>query len=199
MEKLYVQKLNEYFNVSGDDYLFFNEDSDYISTSNIEPVNVKEYLVRFPNGNIEEIRNLRKFCLRHNLNVGHIHETLYGKRLHHKEYKLVPRTEEEIERYTRTRKIREDSSRKALPGNKNGMFNKKHKTETKEKMLKRKRELFAREYHLISPEGNEVVINTTLREFCRTYGLERKSLTNVINGKARHHKGWTVPQVAQTT
>jgi hypothetical protein len=71
--------------------------------------------------------------------------------------------------------------------------------ETKEKMLERKRELFAKTYHLISPEKEEIVVKTTLREFCREYGLERTSLTKVLKGKANHHKGWTVPQVAQDT
>ena len=199
MEKINVQKLNEYFNVSGDNYIFFEEDPDYISKSNIEPVNVGEYLVKFPDGETVEIRNLTKFCNEFNLNVGHIHETLYGKRLHHRQFKLIPRTEEEIKRYKDERAIREDTSRKGLPGERNGMFGKNHKEETKNKMLERKRQLFAKTYHLISPEKEEIIVKTTLREFCRKYGLERKSLTNVIKGKSSHHKGWTVPQVTQST
>jgi group I intron endonuclease len=157
----------------------------------------KEYLAENANGERKIIKNLSQYCRDNDLNIAHIHETLYGKRLHHRGHKLIPRTIEEIERYKQERKFREDTSRKGLPGERNGMFNKKHKNETKEKMLKRKRELFAKTYHLISPEGNEVIVTTTLREFCREYGLERKSLTNVLNGKAKHHKRWTVPQVAQ--
>lgn len=120
MEKINVQKLNEYFNVFGDNYIFFEEDPDCMSKSNIEPVNVGEYLVKFPDGKTVEIKNLTKFCDNYNLNVGHIHETLYGKRLHHRHFKLIPRTEEEIKRYKDERSIREDTSRKGLPGEKNG-------------------------------------------------------------------------------
>lgn len=157
----------------------------------------KEYLVEEPSTQRKIIKNLSQYCRDNELNIGHIHETLYGKRLHHKGYKLIPRTDEEIERYKNTRSIREDTSRKGLPGERNGMFGKNHKDNTKEKMLKRKRELFAKTYHLISPEKEEIIVKTTLREFCRKYGLERKSLKNVLKGKANHHKGWTVPQVAQ--
>ena len=159
----------------------------------------KEYLVEEPSTQRKIIKNLSQYCRDNDLNVGHIHETLYGKRINHKGYKLIPRTEEEIKKYNEEITIKEDTSRKGHPGEKNCMFNKKHTTKTKEKMLKRKREIFAKTYHLISPEKEEIFITTTLREFCRKYGLERKSLTNVIKRKSRHHKGWTVPQVAQDT
>lgn len=160
---------------------------------------IKEYLVEEPSTQRKIIKNLSQYCRDNDLNVGHIHETLYGKRIHHKGYKLIPRAEEEIKKYNEEITIREDTSRKGHPGERNGMFNKKHTTKTKEKMLKRKREIFAKTYHLISPEKEEIFITTTLREFCRKYGLERKSLTNVIKRKSKHHKGWTAPQVAQDT
>jgi group I intron endonuclease len=80
----------------------------------------KEYLIELPNGERKIIRNLSEYCRNNNLNTGHIHETLYGKRLHHKGHKLIPRTDAEIERYNQERKIHEDTSRKGLPGEKNG-------------------------------------------------------------------------------
>lgn len=80
----------------------------------------KEYLIEKPNGHREEIKNLSQYCRDKNLNIAHIHETLYGKRLHHKGYKLIPRTEEEIKRFNDERKTREDTSRKGLPGERNG-------------------------------------------------------------------------------
>jgi group I intron endonuclease len=80
----------------------------------------KIYLVQKPNGDREEIKNLSQYCRDNDLNIAHIHETLYGKRNHHKGYKLIPRTDEEIERYKNERRVREDTSRKGLPGEKNG-------------------------------------------------------------------------------
>ena len=157
----------------------------------------KEYLVENPKGEREIIKNLSQYSRNKKLNIAHIHETLYGKRVQHKGYRLIPRTVEEIKKYEDERKMREDARRKGFPGERNGMFGKNHKNKTKEKMLERKRELFAKTYHLISPSGEEIILTTTLREFCRKHGLERKSLTNVIKGKAKHHKGWTIPQVSQ--
>ena len=80
----------------------------------------KEYLVEKPNGEREIIKNLSQYCRDINLNVAHIHETLYGKRLQHKGYKLIPRTDIEIEKYKKERVKREDTSRKGLSGERNG-------------------------------------------------------------------------------
>lgn len=80
----------------------------------------KEYLVEEPNGKREVIKNLSQYCRNNDLNIAHIHETLYGKRLQHKGYKLIPRTDEEIEKYNQERVIREDTSRKGLSGERNG-------------------------------------------------------------------------------
>jgi group I intron endonuclease len=80
----------------------------------------KVYLVQKPNGDREEIKNLSQYCRDNDLNIAHIHETLYGKRVQHKGYKLIPRTNEEIKRYENERRIREDTSRKGLTGEKNG-------------------------------------------------------------------------------
>lgn len=80
----------------------------------------KEYLIESPNGERKKIKNLSHYCREHHLNIGHLHETLYGKRLQHKGYKLIPRTEEEIKKYDNERIIRQNTKRKGLPGEKNG-------------------------------------------------------------------------------
>jgi group I intron endonuclease len=80
----------------------------------------KEYLVETPSGERIKILNLSKYCRNNHLNVGHLHETLYGKRIQHKGYKLIPRNNEEIKRYENERKVREDTSRKGLKGERNG-------------------------------------------------------------------------------
>ena len=80
----------------------------------------KEYLIENLNGDRELIFNLSNYCRDNDLNIGHLHETLYGKRLQHKGYKLIPRTEEEIKRYNDERLIRQDTSRKRLSGERNG-------------------------------------------------------------------------------
>lgn len=81
---------------------------------------VKDYLVETPTGNKNQIKNLSQYCRDNDLNIGHLHETLYGKRIQHKGYKLIPRNDEEIKRYENERKVREDASRKGLKGERNG-------------------------------------------------------------------------------
>jgi hypothetical protein len=81
---------------------------------------IKEYLVEEPSAQRKIIKNLSQYCRDNGLNIGHIHETLYGKRLHYKGYKLIPRTNEEIKKYENERSIRENASRKGLPGERNG-------------------------------------------------------------------------------
>ena len=80
----------------------------------------KEYLIRNPFGEEKIIKNLSQYCRENGLNIGHLHETLYGKRIHHQGYKLIPKTEEEMKKYQKEREIREDTSRKGLSGEKNG-------------------------------------------------------------------------------
>ena len=73
-----------------------------------------------PCGERIQILNLSKYCRNNYLNVGHLHETLYGKRIQHRGYKLIPRNDEEIKRYENERKVRQDTSRKGLKGERNG-------------------------------------------------------------------------------
>ena len=75
-------------------------------------------------------------------------------------------------------------------GNSNGRI---HSQETKEKIIQRHYKM----WKFVSPTGEIVEEYTTLRKFCEKYSLDRKSLHNVINRKANHHKGWTVEEVAQ--
>lgn len=81
---------------------------------------VKEYLIETSDGEKKTIKNLSEYCRNHDLNVGHLHETLYGKRVRHKGCRLIPITEDEIKKYQEMRKIRENTSKKGLPGDRNG-------------------------------------------------------------------------------
>ena len=75
-----------------------------------------------------------------------------------------------------------------MTGDRNHFYGQKHTQETKDKIIRRHYKV----WKFVSPTGEIVEEYTTLREFCRKYSLERKSLFNVINGKAKDHKGWTV-------
>lgn len=47
----------------------------------------KEYLITFPDGHIEIIKNLAKFCRENDLNRGHMHKIISGRRKQHKGFK----------------------------------------------------------------------------------------------------------------
>lgn len=73
-------------------------------------------------------------------------------------------------------------------GDRNHFHGQKHTQKTKDKIIQRHYKV----WKFVSPTGETVEEYTTLREFCRKYSLTFKSLLNVINGKAKQHKGWTV-------
>lgn len=103
------------------EYNTFNEGYNTTSGGNqTKEYCAKEYLVETPIGERIEIINLSKYCRKHSLNTGHLHETLSGKRVQHKGYKLIPRNNEEIERYQNQRIVRENTNRKGLKGEGNG-------------------------------------------------------------------------------
>jgi hypothetical protein len=50
---------------------------------------------------------------------------------------------------------------------------------------------FNKEYCFISPSGEIVKEITTLSKFSKKYNLNKSCLSNLLNGKRNHHKGWT--------
>jgi len=67
----------------------------------------------------------------------------------------------------------------------------KHSEETKNKLMEKKCKY---SYEITSPSG-EVFITNNLSDFCRKnpqYGLYRRLMCDVANGKQKHHKGWMV-------
>lgn len=55
-----------------------------------EPANVMDWTIQRPDGVIEDIHNLSAYCRKHKLNLAHLHETLTGRRTHHKKYCIIP-------------------------------------------------------------------------------------------------------------
>jgi group I intron endonuclease len=129
---------------------------------------VKEYLVETSNRERKIIKNLSQYCRDNDLNVAHLHETLYGKRVQHKGYRLIPRSEDEIEKYQGERKIREDTSRKSLPGEKNGNA-----------ILNWEKVKQIREMHSTKKYKNQ--------EIADMFGIKKPTLEKVISNKS-----WTV-------
>jgi hypothetical protein len=47
----------------------------------------------------------------------------------------------------------------------------------------------SKNYIVIDPDGNEIAVRN-LNQFCKDNGLSQCHMSEVANGKARHHKGW---------
>jgi group I intron endonuclease len=101
----------------------------------------------------------------------------------------------------------EETKRKmseAKRGEKHHMWGKNHSEETKQKMSEsRKGKVFSEQakqnmklaqrkylYEFIDSNG-EVYVTDSLSDFSKQYGLSAGQLSQVVNGKAAHHKGWT--------
>lgn len=129
---------------------------------------VKKYLVETPNNERKEILNLSKYCREHNLNAGHLHQTLCGKRIKHKGYKLIPTTKKEIETYQKIRELKENGSRKSLKGDKNGRA-----------ILDWNKVREIRQIHLLKKYKNQEIANI--------FGIKLSTLEKIVSNKL-----WTV-------
>jgi group I intron endonuclease len=78
-------------------------------------------------------------------------------------------------------------------GEKNPRFGKHHTKEVKQKLSKARRDEnnpAAQPAILISPEGIEYKL-LCYYPFCREHGLSGGNICQVLQGKRKHHKGWT--------
>jgi hypothetical protein len=84
---------------------------------------------------------------------------------------------------------------KHAPGRPSSMKGKQHSAESKAKMSVAKQGNTSRAgtvtYVLTDKDGNHTVV-TNLAQHCRDNGLNRKALTNVLCGRSKSHKGYTI-------
>lgn len=120
------------------------------------------YELTSPSGAIYTCSNLSEFARQHGLQVANLSCVARGTRTHHKGWKA---------------RILGRGSVSGRP----------HSMESIEK-IRKKKELFR--YEILAPDGT---IHTTcsLSEFAKRHGLEQSALCAVVNGKRKHHKGWT--------
>jgi len=91
-----------------------------------------------------------------------------------------------------------------MAGENNPFYGKKHTDETKKKLSESKKKThnspeflvkhrarYANKgYELLTPEGNRVIIETSVNEFCQKNGLNTSAIFNVLKGKYKQHLGW---------
>ena len=86
---------------------------------------------------------------------------------------------------------------KHKPGRPPAFKGKKHTPQAKAKMAEAKQGNSCRAtitYVLTDKDGNHTVV-TNLAQFCRDHNLNRKALTNVLCGRSKTHKGYTIQRM----
>ena len=86
------------------------------------------------------------------------------------------------------------SGYKHPPGRPSAMKGKQHSAESKARMATAKQGNSCRAtvtYILTDKDGNHTIV-TNLSAYCKEHGLNRKALTNVLCGRSKTHKGFTI-------
>jgi len=134
---------------------------------------------------MSEIRKGRVSCMKGKF---HSEETKRKMSEIGKSKKHKPHTEEAKKKISLSKKGK-------YSGQNNPMYGRIHTEETKNKMsLKAKTVQKDKNlclYQFLSPTGEIIIENTTIRDFARKYNLRADCLGKVILGKRKSHQGWS--------
>jgi hypothetical protein len=164
MNKVSVQALNECFNVSGEDFIWIDDDYEILSSPPPFPEEVKQAISAALKGNKNGKGNVGK-----------------------------ARTEENKEKIRDAiKKLWESGSYKnKTNGHKKGKDNPWYgRRHTEETILKQQIVKCKYQYEVISPTGDMYITNN-LKDFCRKNDLSGRWMYATVSGKAKHHKGWS--------
>jgi hypothetical protein len=88
------------------------------------------------------------------------------------------------------------------PSRPSAMKGRKHSASAKAKMSQAKQGNSCRAgtvtYLLTKPDGTQVIVKN-LANYCRKHKLNRKCLTNVLCGRSKTHKGYTIKRIEEDT
>jgi hypothetical protein len=106
-----------------------------------------------------------------------------------------PEVREKLSASAKNRRASEETKRKMSESHKGrvspkGMLGKKHTEEQKQKMRENKVLKNNKCWKIKDPEGKTYTINN-LKYFCEQNNLTDSAMHLVIQGKRKHHKGWT--------
>ena len=192
--------------------------NDFEKTALVHRLSVKKtYQLKSPEGVIYTFDNVSKFSQEHGLNVSHISKVLSGKLKHSKRWTLpetilepkknykqlgnsvyqlkssegVIYTFSNLTQFTKEHNLNKGNVRMVL----NGKYGQTKGWTLPETTFETHREevriKHCKEFIVVSPSG-EVVHGRHLQEFAKKYDLLAPALGQVISGKLRHHRGWTM-------
>ena len=151
---------------------------------NISDGKAKFWLITYPDGHEEEIKNLNQFCKDHNLGNGHMIGVSQGKRPHHKGFKCKKLSEDNKGYTEETREKVREKLKKIIPWNKG---------KTSEVLSNAK----AQNWLITYPDGHEEQIKN-LNKFCKENNLGQRHMGSVASGKNKQHKGFKCKKLEVT-
>ena len=171
--------------------------------------NIKKFTLKSPTGEIVSGENINQFAKENNLSSQGLYSVLSGKRKSHKGW-VLPETEI-VEDTLYKEFILKSPSGEIVYGKNMSQFAKENNLtsqglynvlsgrqkihrgwslpETDENVRRGRK---SKEFALKSPTG-EIVYGKNVNQFAREHNLHSGALHTVINRKANHHKGWTLP------
>lgn len=183
----------------------------------------KIYIITFPDGHEETIKNLTQFCKRHELNKECMCMVSSGKQFHHKNFKcrrlgetpIAPILQKDIPKYEiifpdNHREIITSLSefcethqlcRSAMDLVANGL-RKNHKMFRCRKLddnnfnYDQSFNPHSYEYEIVFPDGHKEIVKS-LSEFCKEHNLTRQAMCEVCNGIRNHHKNFKCKKIGE--
>lgn len=158
-----------------------------------------EYEFTFPDGSIETGRSIHAFTKRHNLDSSCMTKVAHGKLPQHKGFKV--RILEELDRLDLSFAARE-RRRKALllKEKEDNQYRIGRENEELSKEIERilnlihEYEFHINHYELVHPSGLKEY-GSSIRQLAKKHGLDDGALGKVMNGKSKHHHGFTLKKL----
>lgn len=175
-----------------------------------------EFTIKSPDGEIIIAKNLTQFAKQHNLQVGNLHRVINGTLKSHKgwtlpetkvfgkelrlekqpkEFALKSPTGEivrgkNISKFARENNLSVHMIYRVIKGNLN---NHKGWTLPGVELITTRSGKKGNIFTLKSPEG-KIITGKNIAKFCRENDLIEQGIHQLINGKLKSYKGWTLPQ-----
>ena len=168
------------------------------------------YEITFPDGRVEIIHNLKKFCKSHHLHNHEMHQVAHGLARQHKDFKCRIINELPVEfhakdtrsiwvgrQHTPESKLKnsiahrgiklDDEQRRRIGENNRGRT---HSDNTKTTISASVSAAYNKQYVVSRVDGSETYIINNLTAWCKQNGLDPSNMRAVIAGRLKQHKGW---------
>ena len=133
-----------------------------------------DWEITYPNGEVEQVRNLNEFCRLNALAPAGMSRVAYGKRKSHKGFKC---------RRLSPKKFSHSNTAKGLMS----VVHKGRKLTDEQRRVSKKAS--CKQWVVVNPDGGQISV-FNLKEFCNSNGLSYGCMLRVSRGERGHHHGY---------